>query len=89
MHRQLALFFLLIFVLFQNETAFARAKRKKKSHSKRSSRVYKPSKHRRKSRRYGHHHGNGPDLKSITTQSPYKEDPSNGVNPIETKQPAI
>jgi hypothetical protein len=45
----------------------------------------KAHRHARISRHY--HHGNGPDLKSITTESPYKEDPTNGVNPVENKQP--
>lgn len=29
--------------------------------------------------------GNGPDLKALTTVSPYTENPANGVNSIETK----
>jgi nitrogen fixation protein FixH len=32
--------------------------------------------------------GNGPDLKALTTKSPYVEDPDNGVNSVET-QPGI
>lgn len=89
MFRYIALFFALFFILFQNEAAFAKSKKKRKSHSRRFSRVYKSSKHSRKSRKYVRHHGNGPDLKSITTESPYKEDPNNGINPVETKQPTI
>ena len=89
MFKYFALFVALFFVFFQNEAVFAKNNKKKKSHSRRFSRVYKTSKHSRKSRKYGRHHGNGPDLKSITTQSPYKEDPNNGINPVETKQPTI
>jgi len=32
--------------------------------------------------------GNGPDLKALTTTSPYVESPANGVNSVET-QPGI
>lgn len=71
--------------LVMSDAVFAKTKKAKKK----SSRLYKPSKHSRKSRRFSKHHGNGPDLKAITTESPYKEDPSNGVTPIETKQPGL
>ncbi len=77
------LFTLVCSSVFGAETT-TKKKKKKRSHS--SSRTYKPTKHSRRSRRY-RHHGNGPDLKSITTESPYKEDPTNGVTPVETKQP--
>ena len=66
----------------------AKSKKKKLARKQTSGHVYKSTKHSRKSRHY-RHHGTGPDLKSITTESPYKEDPSNGVTPIETKQPGI
>ena len=61
-------------------------KKKKKSHNARSSRIYKTSRHGRKSH-HSAHHGTGPDLKSSTTNSPYTEDPNNGVTPVETKAP--
>jgi hypothetical protein len=65
------------------ETQIKKSKRSKKSAT--HSRVVS-KKQTRKSRR--RHHGTGPDLKSITTDSPYSytDDPNNGVNPIETKQ---
>lgn len=88
MFKRLAIICALAGLIF---TAAAEAKTKKKSKSragKSSSRQYRPSKHARKSRRF-RHHGNGPDLKAITTESPYKEDPSNGVTPVETKQPGL
>ena len=86
MFKQLASLLLIILVIFSTNSANARVKKKKtklhiqKSHSK------KGSKHSRKSRRF--HKGNGPDLKAITKDSPYTEEPSNGVTPVETKQPA-
>lgn len=72
-------------ILFSTNSAFARNKHVKKKKSK--NKIHKVSKHKRKSRRYKY--GNGPDLKTITTESTYTEDPSNGVNSIETKQPGI
>ena len=67
-------------LLFSGSANAAKAKKKKrKNHS--LSRLKKNSKH---SRRYRHYrHGNGPELKAITIDSPYKEDPTNGINPIE------
>jgi len=92
MFKRLAIIGLLLAALFATVTE---AKTKKKSAKNttakaksRSSRQFKPAKHSRKSRRF-RSHGNGPDLKSITTESPYKEDPSNGVTPVETKQPGL
>lgn len=81
MFRYIAIFCLLIATVSTSEDAEAKVRRK--SHR---STHYKPTKHKRKSRRY-RHHGNGPDLKAITTESPYKDEPSNGVTPVETKQP--
>lgn len=86
MFKHIVTFCLLIFVMLGSSSANARTKKKKKkSRSHAQARSTKTSKHSRKSRHF--HRGTGPDLKSITTDSPYKEDPSNGVNPIETKQP--
>ena len=89
MFKYVASFCLLILLILASSTANARIKRKhKKSSSHASAHTYKVSKHSRKSRHF--HHGTGPDLKSITTDSSsYKEDPNNGVNPIETKQPGL
>lgn len=67
-------------ILFSGSASAAKAKKnKRKKHS--LSHLKKNSKHSRRSRHY--RHGNGPDLKAITTDSPYKEDPTNGINPIE------
>lgn len=86
MFKQLAIICALVTVVMASAVE-AKTKRSRKSHAGKSSlRQYRPSKHARKSRRF-RHHGNGPDLKAITTESPYKEDPSNGVTPVETKQP--
>lgn len=86
MFKYITLLSLLSLLMLGASSADARTKKKKKkSHSHTSSHSHKSSKHLRKSRHF--HHGTGPDLKSITTDSPYKEDPNNGVNPIETKQP--
>ncbi len=74
-------------VIFATVTE-AKTKKTKATAKSRSSRQFKPAKHSRKSRRFKNR-GNGPDLKSITTESPYKEDPSNGVTPVETKQPGL
>ncbi|MGZ3789197.1 MAG: hypothetical protein ACXVLQ_11780 [Bacteriovorax sp.] len=87
MFKQLAIFCLFLAVALATNAAEAKIKKKKSSGSK-TSRTYRPSKHARKSRHY-RHHGTGPDLKAITTESPYKEEPSNGVTPIETKQPGL
>ena len=82
-------FILFIFIyLAMLDTGTAKDKRniRKKRHSgSRVTRLPRVTKHSRKSRHY--RHGNGPNLKTITTDSPYKEYPNNGVNPIETKQP--
>ncbi len=83
--RTASLLALIATILFSSNSAIARTKHLKKKKTKHK--IHKVSKHKRRSRHY--RHGNGPDLKSITTTSPYKEDPSNGVNPIETKQPGI
>jgi hypothetical protein len=49
----------------------------------------KAKKHKKKATHGQHkkskrHHGNGPDLKAITKESPYTENPTNGVTPVET-----
>lgn len=76
---------LLVTILMATDAAEARAKNAKNKKKKRSHKIYKVSKHKRKSRHFAR--GNGPDLKSITTDSPYpyKEDSNNGVNPLENK----
>lgn len=80
---------LVTLVLFALMVSPSEAKTRKAKKGKAiSSRKYKPNKHARKSRRF-RHHGTGPDLKAITTESPYKEDPTNGVTPVETKQPGL
>lgn len=67
-------------IFFSGSASAAKTKKKKrKTHS--LSHLKKKSKHSRRSRHY--RHGNGPDLKAITTNSFYKEDPTNGINPIE------
>jgi hypothetical protein len=89
MFKHITSFCLILLVMLASSNASttypSAKKKKKKSRTQTSSRMHKVSKHGRKSRRF--HHGTGPDLKSITTDSPYKEDPNNGVNPVETKQP--
>ncbi|MDO9180819.1 MAG: hypothetical protein Q7U04_00355, partial [Bacteriovorax sp.] len=83
MFKHIASFCLIILITCAaSNTSYASTHKKKK---KSGSKTAKNLKQSRKSRRF--HHGNGPDLKSITTDSPYKEDPNNGVNPVETKQP--
>lgn len=88
MFKQIAIIWLVVTVLFATGIVEAKVKKKKKSKHSKTSRAYKPSKHPRKSRHY-RHHGTGPDLKAITTESPYKDEPSNGVTPVETKQPGL
>ena len=68
--------FLLMITLFVSEGGFAKTKKSKKRRVS-SSKVIKLKK-KRKYRR-----GNGPDIKKITIDSPYVEEPTNGVNPIE------
>lgn len=55
-----------------NEVEAKSRKHKNKSH------------HTRSKKRRRHHRGNGPDLKAITKDSAYTENPNNGVTPIET-----
>lgn len=88
MRKQLALFGLFIVLLLSSSNLFSKDKIKKKKRSSfnRTSKLYRPNKHKRKSRHY-RHSGNNVDLKSITTQSPFKDVPDNGVNPVETKPP--
>lgn len=84
MFKRIASFCLLIVIAFCS-TNVSEARSKSKRNKKKRHKTYKVSKHKRKSRHYKR--GNGPDLKSITTDSPYKEDTNNGINPIETIQP--
>jgi hypothetical protein len=75
MHKIL-IFLFSIFLLTPSLTAYAKVlKHKKKSHH---SKTKSSSRKRRR-----HHHGNGPDLKAITKESSYTENPSNGVTPLE------
>jgi hypothetical protein len=87
MFKHLSIFhFVFLFLLVISCFNMAQAKtvkKKKKSHH----RSYKVSTHSRKSRHYKR--GGGPDLKSITTNSPYTEDLNNGVNPVETEAPSL
>ncbi|MDD4974996.1 MAG: hypothetical protein PHY93_11630 [Bacteriovorax sp.] len=89
MLKHIALFCLIVLVTLSGNADASTKKKKKKSRAQTSARTrtHKVSKYARKSRRF--HHGTGPDLKSITTDSPYPytEDPNNGVTPVETKQP--
>ena len=95
MFKRLVSFCLIIFtILIHSNPAEARVKTKKNSKitkstkiKKKSQKNFKTSKHKRKSRRFSR--GNGPDLKAITTDSPYTEDSTNGINSIENKQPGI
>ena len=81
----------MIFTLFSLET-HAASKKKKSSKRPTMSRSSKKNKgmyaKNKKTRRYKRvkNSGNGPDLKELTTASPYTEDLSNGVNSVETKQ---
>jgi hypothetical protein len=73
---------LLVTILINLNAAEARVKKKRKTHKS-----YKISKHKRKSRHYKY--SNGPDLKAITSDSPYTESSNNGVNSIETREPEL
>lgn len=63
-----------------------------KSHKAKSSKTSKSKTRSGKKSRYKRikKHGNGPDLKKITSESAskviYKDEPQNGVNPIEIDQ---
>ena len=74
---------ILIFV----NLASVEAKSLKKKDRHKTYRKYKISTYKRKSRHFKR--GNGPDLKSITIQSPYTEELNNGVNAIETTEPTL
>lgn len=52
----------------------------KKGKSKNKTKFKKTSRNKKVKRS-----GNGPDLKTLTTTSPFTENPDNGVNSIETK----
>ena len=88
------LFKILMSVLILSLTstnAFAKIKKHKKVTRKHehSSRVSRKTKHSKRNK-HKVHHGTGPDLKEITTNSPYSsynEEPKNGVNSVETKTP--
>ena len=85
MFKQFATFLIMVFVFLASNPADARTKKKKKkSRSHKSSKAHKNSRHSRKT--HSTHNGTGPDLKTITKDSPYKEEPSNGVTPVENKQ---
>lgn len=45
---------------------------------------YKNKSHHARSRKHRRHRGNGPDLRAITKNSTYIENPNNGITPIET-----
>ena len=77
-----------LILTISSTNAFAKIKKHKKvakRHS-RSSRVSRATKHSKKNK-HKVHHSTGPDLKDITKNSPYTEEPQNGVNPVETKSP--
>jgi hypothetical protein len=61
---------------------FGSTKHKKKKNSKSSvSKTHSKIKSKKKRR-----HGRGPDIKKLTTESPYTDDPNNGVNNIENNR---
>lgn len=70
----------ILVVLFSTSEVWAKSRHKKKKSRSVSSRAKSTFRHRYK-RHY--HHGNGPDIKKITIDSPYTEAPTNGVNVIE------
>jgi hypothetical protein len=72
--------YLIIFCVFILSISPLEAKTKKrhKTHKKENSKYYKVS---RKGKR--RHHGNGPDLKKMTSTDKYIDEPQNGVTPIE------
>jgi hypothetical protein len=72
--------FCIFFVLLLTNLNVSEARVKKQKNSSRKSRISK-IKHKRKNKRY--RYGNGPDLKSITKDSPFTENSNNGINPIE------
>lgn len=85
MFKRIATFTLLTTFLLGHVTAETRTKKTKKK--KKGHKTYKVSMLKRKTRRT--HRSTGPDLKSITTESPYTEETNNGINPIESPQPGI
>ena len=75
--RKNILFLSIIFLLLNSSQVFSKVKKRHKK-SRQIASLYKTKKFKKKK------HGNGPDLKEITKNSPFIENPSNGVNPIET-----
>lgn len=61
----------------KKSASFSRSLKKNKT---KKGKIKKTSRYRRVKKS-----GNGPDLKALTTVSPYTENPANGVNSIETK----
>lgn len=79
------IFVLTCTILLQPSIIEAKMHKHKKKSSKRVSRFYKKNKKGKKHHRARVHHGSGPDLKDITSDSSYKENPNNGVNSFENK----
>lgn len=75
---------LLLNVFAHESLAASKKSNKNKSSSSQSKRKNKKTSRYKKVKKSG----NGPDLKALTTTSPYVEDPANGVNSVET-QPGI
>lgn len=71
MQKTIAILSCIIFLASFSEVSAKSTKHKKKFH------YAKTKKHRR-------HHGTGPDLKVLTLEASYKENPNNGITPIET-----
>lgn len=76
--RKIVLILSCIFLVSAFMNVEAKTKRYKKNKHSKSYAKSKRKKHRR--------HGNGPDLKEITKNSTYTENPNNGINPIENNK---
>ncbi len=83
----------LAFFLFASTTdADAASKKSKRKISKTTDgklrKHYSKTNKRKKAKRYAkykRHGGNSVDLRALTTESPYTDNPDNGVNSVETK----
>jgi Asp-tRNA(Asn)/Glu-tRNA(Gln) amidotransferase B subunit len=86
MIKKISILFALIFTIIAS-SSYVEARTKHPHKKKIASIKHKKSRHKRKTHAY--RHGNGPDLKKITSDSDYQDESKNGVTPIETKQPAL
>ena len=93
MLKKLVILTLSVFFIFSSTDGLAKVKKNKAHISKDASKKKKKKKKREaykdRKRRFARSYkksGNGPDLKALTTESPYADELNNGVNAVETNK---